>query len=129
LDRRSNHALASVSLRYWIDCSVPGIGTALRRGSDTVFVEESSSCFSGAILYQRSWWASILDRLGRGSDEERRAIMEQLAADDLAVAWRAGPRDGVVYSNRSTSSSQIQLPTGFAVYHQRLFLASHRVSR
>jgi hypothetical protein len=43
---------------------------------DTFFVGGIVVLFFGGILYERSWWSNILDRLGRGSDEERRAIME-----------------------------------------------------
>jgi len=41
---------------------------------DTFFVGGIVVLFFGGILYERSWWSNILDRLGRGSDEERRAI-------------------------------------------------------
>ena len=79
---------------------------------DTVFVGGIVVLFFGGILYQRSWWASILDRLGRGSDEERRAIMERLAADDLAVAWRAGQETGLFTVTALPQAATFNYPPG-----------------
>lgn len=68
--------------------------------------------FFGGMLYQRSSWSSLLDRLGRGSDEERREIIERLAATDLAAAWRAGYESGLFTVTALPRAARFNYPTG-----------------
>ena len=87
---------------------------------DTFFVGGIVVLFFGGILYERSWWSNILDRLGRGSDEERRAIMEGLAAKDLAVAWRAGQETGLFTVTALPQAARFIYPEG-----SRFFVSVH----
>ena len=75
----------------------------------------------GYVLYDHSWWSNLLDRLGRGSDAERREILQGLAAEDLAVAWYAAREMGLEAPPVEAKAATFSYPPGSRILIAILF--------